>query len=77
MDAATSPVLLLHEERCRRNIAWMAERARRLGVRLRPGDVLGVVPVHACLTAQAMGGYPTPGGQPVDHASRLPPPGSG
>ncbi|MBL6445196.1 alanine racemase [Fulvivirga sp. 29W222] len=31
------------------------------------GDVLTVLPIHSCLTAEAMGYYMTPGGDFVDH----------
>ncbi|MDZ7773860.1 MAG: alanine racemase [Balneolaceae bacterium] len=34
---------------------------------VRPGDLLGVLPVHSCLTADLMGGYLTPQGSAVDH----------
>jgi len=33
----------------------------------RPGDMTLWLPVHSCLTADAMGGYVTPGGQRFDH----------
>jgi len=35
--------------------------------RLSPGQILGVVPVHSCLTANLMRGYHLKDGQPVDH----------
>ncbi len=35
---------------------------------VRIGDVLGILPVHSCMTADAMGGYITLAGQEVDHA---------
>jgi D-serine deaminase-like pyridoxal phosphate-dependent protein len=34
---------------------------------LHPGDPLLILPVHSCLTAQAMRGYRTLDGNPVDH----------
>lgn len=35
--------------------------------RLKPGDLLAVLPVHSCLTADAFGGYRTLAGERVDH----------
>jgi D-serine deaminase-like pyridoxal phosphate-dependent protein len=34
---------------------------------LKPGQVIGVVPVHSCLTANLMRGYCLKDGKPVDH----------
>lgn len=34
---------------------------------IKPGDLLGVLPVHSCLTADCMGGYLSLGGQVIDH----------
>lgn len=34
---------------------------------VRAGDLLGILPVHSCLTADLMGGYRTPGGTAIDH----------
>ncbi|PTX21402.1 D-serine deaminase-like pyridoxal phosphate-dependent protein [Pontibacter mucosus] len=33
------------------------------------GDLMGVLPVHSCLTADAMRGYLTTEGEPIDHLS--------
>ena len=33
---------------------------------IKPGDVLGILPVHACLTADAMGGYVTLAGEKIE-----------
>jgi D-serine deaminase-like pyridoxal phosphate-dependent protein len=35
--------------------------------RVRVGDLLHVLPVHSCLTADAMGGYQALDGEPIDH----------
>lgn len=35
----------------------------------KPGDLLGILPVHSCLTADAMRGYFTPENQFIDHLS--------
>ncbi len=37
--------------------------------RIRIGELLHVLPVHSCLTADAMGGYRSTGGEPIDHLS--------
>ena len=37
--------------------------------RIRIGELLHVLPVHSCLTADAMGGYRSIDGQPIDHLS--------
>jgi D-serine deaminase-like pyridoxal phosphate-dependent protein len=34
---------------------------------VRPGDLLGILPVHSCLTAQCMGSYLLPGSETADH----------
>lgn len=33
----------------------------------KPGDLLGILPVHSCLTADLMGGYRTLAGRELDH----------
>jgi len=35
--------------------------------RLKPGDLLAVLPIHSCLTAQAMGSYVALDGSGIDH----------
>ncbi len=32
-----------------------------------PGDLLAIIPVHSCLTADCMGGYMLPDGKVIDH----------
>ncbi len=34
---------------------------------VKPGDIIGVLPVHSCLTADCMGGYLTLDSTPIDH----------
>ena len=34
---------------------------------IRPGELLGILPVHSCLTAQCMGAYLVNGDRPADH----------
>ncbi len=34
---------------------------------IKEGDVLGILPVHSCLTADCMGGYIDLNGNPIDH----------
>jgi D-serine deaminase-like pyridoxal phosphate-dependent protein len=43
------------------------EAPASLIARLRPGSFVGIVPVHACLTANLLRGYLTLEGDPVDH----------
>ena len=40
---------------------------RDLIEKIETGDLLGVLPVHSCLTANLMGGYTTPDGDLIDH----------
>ncbi len=42
---------------------------RDLIERIEIGDLLGVLPVHSCLTANLMGGYTTLDGNLIDHMS--------
>lgn len=40
--------------------------------KLSPGDLIGVIPVHSCLTADCMRGYTLTGGESIDHMQGLP-----
>ena len=35
--------------------------------RYKVGDLVGILPIHSCLTAQCMAGYRHTGGRPIDH----------
>jgi D-serine deaminase-like pyridoxal phosphate-dependent protein len=38
---------------------------------IKPGDILGFLPVHSCMTAQCMGGYLCSEGEELDHFGRV------
>jgi len=40
---------------------------RQLMNRTKIGDLIGIIPVHSCLTANLMKGYQTLEGEEVDH----------
>lgn len=42
------------------------------GEKVRPGDLLGVIPVHSCLAADCMRGYILTSGERIDHMQELP-----
>ncbi len=46
--------------------------ASRIVKNIHPGDLIAVIPVHSCLTADCMGSYFLKGGESLDHMRQLP-----
>jgi D-serine deaminase-like pyridoxal phosphate-dependent protein len=49
----------------------LVKASDELLAQVKVGDLLGILPIHSCMTADCMGGYLSLNGKKIDHAESI------